>query len=217
MFEKAEIIEHVIEKKIIAIIRGMGPEHILKLGEALFDGGIDMMEVTFNQSADDNYKATRDAIRLLKNEMGDHMYVGSGTVLTCEQVDMTIEAGGQYIITPSVDTKVIRYAYDKGLVTMPGALSASEVMEAHNAGADFVKIFPAGNMGPNYIKAIKAPLSHIRMLAVGGVNEKNIADFMDAGCVGAGVGGNLVNREWIENGEFDKITALAKKFTDAIR
>ena len=83
-------------------------------------------------------------------------------------------------------------------------------------GADAVKVFPAGNLGPGYIKAVKAPLSHIPLMAVGGVNEKNAADFMKAGCVGLGVGGNLVNKDWIENGEWEKITALAKEFMKAV-
>ena len=100
---------------------------------------------------------------------------------------------------------------------MPGALTPTEAMEAHKAGADFVKIFPAGNMGPGYIKAIRSPLRYLRLLAVGGVNEKNFADFMKAGCVGAGIGGNLVNKEWIANGEFGRITLLAQEYVRAVR
>ena len=85
-------------------------------------------------------------------------------------------------------------------------------MIAHNAGADFVKLFPVTTLGTAYIKAVRAPLNHVKLLAVGGVNEKNAAEFIAAGVVGIGVGGNLVNREWIKNGEFDKITALASEF-----
>ena len=102
------------------------------------------------------------------------------------------------------------------MVTMPGALSPTEAVNAWKAGADFVKVFPIGNLGAGYLKAMKAPLGHIPMLAVGGVNEKNIADFLRAGAVGAGVGGNLVNQKWIRNGEYDKITALAQEFVKNI-
>ena len=89
-------------------------------------------------------------------------------------------------------------------------------MTAYSYGADFIKVFPIGNLGASYLKAVKAPLNHIKMLAVGGVNEKNIGEYMAAGAVGAGVGGQLVNKEWIANGEFDKITALAKKFVESV-
>jgi 2-dehydro-3-deoxyphosphogluconate aldolase/(4S)-4-hydroxy-2-oxoglutarate aldolase len=103
-----------------------------------------------------------------------------------------------------------------GMGLFPGALTPTEILEAYNAGADAVKVFPASVFGTAYIKAVRAPLSHIPLMAVGGVNEKNAADFMRAGCVGLGVGGNLVNREWIENGEWGKITALAKDFMKAV-
>ena len=95
---------------------------------------------------------------------------------------------------------------------MPGALTPTEIVTAYRYGADFVKVFPTANLGASYIKAIRGPINHIRLLAVGGVNEKNIGEFLKAGVNGAGVGGNLVNKEWIKNGEFDKITALAEEF-----
>ena len=95
--------------------------------------------------------------------------------------------------------------------------SPTEILAAWEAGADAVKVFPASSVGPGYIKAIRGPLSHIPLMAVGGVNEKNAADFMKAGCVGLGVGGNLVNKEWIKNGEWDKITALAREFMTAVK
>ena len=96
-----------------------------------------------------------------------------------------------------------------GLMAMPGALTPSEAVTAYNAGASYVKLFPIGVLGPEYVKAVMAPLSHIPFLAVGGIGPDNIADFIKAGCVGAGVGGNLTNKEWIANGEWDKITATA--------
>lgn len=104
-----------------------------------------------------------------------------------------------------------------GLGLFPGALTPTEILTAYSTGADAVKVFPAGSLGPGYIKAVRAPLAHIPLMAVGGVNAKNAADFMRAGCVGLGVGGNLVNREWIENGEWDKITAHAENLMKAVK
>ena len=131
--------------------------------------------------------------------------------------DLACEAGAKYIITPNVNTDVIRYANSLGMVTMPGAFTPSEIEEAHRAGADFVKVFPAGQLGTDYIRAIKAPLNHIALLAVGGVNENNLKDFLNAGVVGFGIGGNLVNQEWIKNGQFDRIAELARTYVENVR
>lgn len=210
-----KIIANVFEKKLIAIVRGMEPEYAVGLAKALYAGGINMIECTFNQRADDHFAATTKAIESMNEAMGDQILVGAGTVLTKEQVDLAKAAGAGYIITPSTDAEVIRYAKQNDLVAIPGALTPTEAVTAWQAGADFVKIFPAGNVGPGYIKAMRAPLSQIPFLAVGGINEKNIPDFLKVGVTGFGVGGNLVNLEWIKAGKFDEITALAKAFVAA--
>lgn len=142
------------------------------------------------------------------------MLVGAGTVLNTKQVELTAQAGGSYIIAPNVDVNVIRRTVELGMVSMPGAMTPTEIVVAHDAGAEFVKLFPAANLGTDYVKAIRAPLSHIKLLAVGGVSEKNFADFLKVGMVGAGVGGNLANKTWIENGEYGKITEVARQLVD---
>ncbi|MBR6966364.1 MAG: bifunctional 4-hydroxy-2-oxoglutarate aldolase/2-dehydro-3-deoxy-phosphogluconate aldolase [Clostridia bacterium] len=209
-------LEYVKERKIVAIVRGLKPEYIVRLGHAFEEGGIGLMEVTYNQKAPETWKDTAAAIEAMEKEFGDRVLVGAGTVITPEQVSMTYNAGGHYLVTPTTQPEIIRMGKALGLGLYPGAFSPSEILEAWNAGADAVKVFPAGSLGPGYIKAIRAPLGHIPMMAVGGVNEKNAADYMKAGCVGLGVGGNLVNREWIENGEWAKVTALAKEFIKAV-
>ncbi len=209
-------LEYVKERKIVAIVRGLKPEFIVRLGHAFEEGGIGLMEVTYNQKAPETWKDTAAAIEAMEKEFGDRVLVGAGTVITPEQVSMTYNAGGHYLVTPTTQPEIIRMGKALGLGLYPGAFSPSEILEAWNAGADAVKVFPAGSLGPGYIKAIRAPLGHIPMMAVGGVNEKNAADYMKAGCVGLGVGGNLVNREWIENGEWAKVTALAKEFIKAV-
>lgn len=194
---------------IVAIIRGFEPEICLRLAQAYAQGGIDHVEVTFNQKAPDTWKDTAQAIRSIKEHFGPAMKVGAGTVLTQEQLSLCEDAGGEFMVTPNVNPELIHKCVADGLVAMPGALTPSEVVEAYDAGAMYVKIFPAGSLGPGYIKAIKAPFSHIPLLAVGGIGPDNVADFIKAGCVGAGVGGNLTNKEWIAAGEWDKITAVA--------
>lgn len=209
-------LEWVRERKIIAIVRGLKTEYMLRLADALYAGGIDLIEVTFNQKAPETWKDTAEAIRAIAAHMEGKMLAGAGTVVTQEQLDMARDAGAKYIITPNTNPALIRKVKEYGLVSFPGAMTPSEIEDAWEAGADAVKVFPAGVLGPAYIKAVKAPLSQIPLMAVGGVNEKNCGDFLKAGCCGIGVGGNLVNKEWIENGEWDKITALAGEYRKAV-
>ncbi len=209
-------LEYVQQRKIVAIVRGLKPEYIVRLGHAFEEGGIGLMEVTYDQKAPETWKNTAAAIEAVEKEFGDRVLVGAGTVITPEQVSMTYNAGGHYLVTPTTQPEIIRMGKALGMGLYPGALSPSEILEAWKAGADAVKVFPAGSLGPGYIKAVRAPLGHVPLMAVGGVNEKNAAEYMKARCVGIGVGGNLVNREWIENGEWDKVTALAREFIKAV-
>lgn len=199
---------------IVAIIRGFEPEICLRLAEAYHKGGIDHVEVTFNQKAPETWKDTAIAIKSIKERFVNAVKVGAGTVLTEEQLTICEDAGGEFMVTPNINPALIRKCVADGLVAMPGALTPTEAVEAFNAGASYVKIFPAGTLGPGYIKAIKAPLSHIPLLAVGGIGPDNIADFIKAGCVGAGVGGNLTNKEWIKAGEWDRITSVARALVE---
>lgn len=211
---REQIIQKVLDKKIVAIVRGVYGEDCVNLARALCEGGIELLEVTFDQSKPELLERTSDTIRQLVQALGDRMIFGAGTVTTLEMLELARNAGAQFVVSPDTNEEVIKATVAAGMVSMPGALTPTEIVTAHRYGADFVKLFPAGTQGTAYFKAVTAPLNHIRLLAVGGVNEKNIADFMAAGAVGAGVGGNLVNKTWIANGEFDKITALAKEFTE---
>ena len=209
-------LEYVQQRKIVAIVRGLKPEYMVRLAHALQEGGIGLMEVTYNQKAPETWIDTAQAISAVAREFGDELLVGAGTVITLDQVRMTYEAGGRYLVTPATQPEIIRAGKALGLDLYPGALTPTEILTAYAAGADAVKVFPAGNLGPGYIKAVKAPLYHIPLMAVGGVNEKNAADFMRAGCVGLGVGGNLVNKDWIAHGEWSRITDLAKEYVKAV-
>lgn len=213
---REQIIKKVEENKIVAIIRGLGADEAVRTARALSEGGIKLIEVTFDQSRPEAFSVTTESIGRIKAELPD-VSVGAGTVLSPEQVDLAIDAGAEFIISPDVDEDVIRHTVARGAVSMPGAYTATEIKRAHNAGADFVKIFPCLEGAAAYIKAVRAPLSHIKLLAVGGVNADNCASFLKAGAVGVGVGGSLVNKEYIKNGEFDKITELAKTFVKNLK
>lgn len=214
---KEELVKSLLDKKVVAIVRGFVPETCLRLAEAYAEGGIGFVEVTFNQRDSGTWKDTAAAIRSIKSHFGDVMHVGAGTVLTAEQLGICEQAGGEYIITPNVNPELIRECVRRGLVAMPGALTPSEIETAYESGAAVVKVFPAGSLGTGYIKAIKAPLSHIPLMAVGGVSPDNAADFIAAGCVGVGVGSNLTNKEWIAAGEYGKIMAEARRLVEACK
>ena len=214
---KAQIMQKIEAEKIIAIVRGVGPEQCMKVADALYAGGIRLMEVTYDQKNPDSFQATADAIAAIAKAYEGRMEVGAGTVTTPELVEMTAKAGGKFIISPDVNVDVIKRTNELGMVSMPGAMTPTEVMTAHWAGADFVKLFPVGNLGVSYVKALRAPISHVKLMAVGGVNEGNIAEFLAAGICGVGVGGNLANKKWIEAGEFDKITETAKNMVEIIK
>lgn len=217
MINKDAVIKEIYEKKIIAIFRGIDPDKCVAAAEALYQGGITMMEVTFNpKEKHDRYQSTVDSIRRIADAAKGRIFVGAGTVLYAEQVVLAYNAGAQYIITPTLDEQVIRLANELGMVTMPGAYTATEINQAYHAGADFVKVFPASEAGVSYFKAMKGPLGHIPLTAVGGVDIQNGKKFLEAGAVGLGVGGNLVDKKLIDSGEYDKLTELAKRYVESI-
>ena len=211
---KEEIVQSVCDRKVIAIIRGYAPDVCLRLAEAYAQGGLGLVEVTFSQKAPETWKDTAAAIAAIRARFAGVLRVGAGTVLTADQLTLCEQAGGEYMITPNVNVELIRDCVRRGLVAMPGALTPSEAVAAFDAGASFVKIFPAGALGPGYVKALAAPLAHIPFLAVGGISPDNAADFLRAGCVGVGVGGNLTNHEWIAADAWDKIADAARRLVE---
>lgn len=206
-------IEAVWRHKVIAILRGLTPEQAVRTAEALYQGGIQLIEVTFNQQDEDGWEETAEAIRRISEK--NTILVGAGTVLTERQLELAEQAGARYIISPNTDPVIIHETKKRGLVSIPGALTASEAVTAHQAGADFIKIFPAADMGAGYIKALSAPLSHLKFLAVGGIGESNLSEYLAAGACGVGCGGKLVDKKLIAAEDYDEITKRAKAYVYA--
>lgn len=209
-------LQKLLDSKIVAIIRGIETDKMLNLVQALKQGGISCIEVTFDQSSSFGVENTINSIKTLQASFGTEITLGAGTVLTAPQVQMAKDAGASFILSPNTDVAVIQKAKQLGMVAIPGAFTASEAVLAWQSGADIVKLFPMSHVGPSYIQALKGPLSHIRFSAVGGVNEKNAAEFLKAGACSIGVGGNLVNKKLIDAGEFTEIERLAKEYVQAI-
>ena len=206
---RKSVIENIEKYKVIAILRGLSVDESVNVSRALYEGGVKLVEVTFNQNSSDNYAQTINSIRSIKKELGEKMCVGAGTVITLEQLNLAKKAGAEFIVSPDTDEDVIRETVNLGMVSLPGAYTPTEVKLAHKAGADFIKIFPCSDVG--YLKAIKAPLSHIKFMAVGGVNSDNASDFIKAGA--CGVGSALTNKNWIANKRYDLIRIEAEKIS----
>ena len=211
------VIQKIIDEKVIAIVRGIYNEDCLNLAKALLKGGVKLIEVTFDQKSEEERKLTANTISLLVRQLGDQMAFGAGTVTTVEMVRLAKDAGAQFIISPDTNEEVISETVKLNMVSVPGALTPTEMMQAHRAGADFIKVFPANQMGPAYFKTVAAPLSQIRMLAVGGVNEKTVADYIKAGAAGFGVAGCLFKPQWVKDGNWDAITRATSDFMETVR
>lgn len=214
---REKVIASIERERVIAILRGITGERCLRTAEALYQGGIRLMEITFDQTDPGKGQEAADAIASVSRAYQGRMLVGAGTVVTVEQAELAAKSGAQYIISPDTNPEVIRRTRELGMASIPGAATPTEILAAHRAGADFVKLFPAAALGCGYLKAVRAPLSHVKLLAVGGVDEDNVAGFLQAGAAGAGVGGNLVNKRWIEEGAFDKIASAARRLVAAVQ
>ncbi len=211
-----EVIAQILEKKVIAIVRGILGENCVNLAWALHAGGVDLLEATFDPEDGEMRQKTAETIRLLQDTLGGAMCFGAGTVTDTAMAELAAKAGARFIVAPNTDPAVIRRGRELDMVTVPGALTPTEIKWAHDCGADFVKVFPACNMGVSYFKNIRAPLKGIRLLAVGGVTEKDAKDYLAAGCQGVGVAGCLFKKEWVAAGEWDRITQAARMLTAAL-
>ncbi|MBR3796819.1 MAG: 2-dehydro-3-deoxyphosphogluconate aldolase [Clostridia bacterium] len=213
----SEVLARIQEEKLVAILRGVPMDRIDGVVGALVRGGVKVLEFTFDHAEPDCVNANAEKIRRTVEKFGDQVLVGCGTTLTVEEVEAAYNAGACLMISPNVDEAVIRRAKELGMVAMPGALTPTEIVNAYNMGADIVKLFPAGELGLGYIKAVRGPLKHIPMSAVGGVKPENVSDYLDAGVCGFGVGGPLVLAKAVKSGDDAAIEERAKAFVEAIK
>ena len=214
---KQAIIQSILDEKIIVILRGVEREMLIPLTEALYRGGIRLLELTYSANGSVADEETADRIAMLSRRWAGRMAIGAGTVLTEQQVELTANANGGFIISPDTNEAVIRRTAELGLVSIPGALTPSEITAAHRAGADFVKLFPVTDLGATYVKNVRAPLSHIRMLAVGGINTQNMPEYLGAGACGFGIGSNIIDKKLLQMRDFAGIEALARSYVEAAK
>ena len=201
-------LDQILKNKIVAIIRGADPADVLRIANALQQGGVNILEVTLNSP---------NALQVIK-ELTDKMksmLIGAGTVLSAVDAEASIKAGAKFIISPNMNEETIAATKKLGVISIPGAYTATEVVNAYSNGGDIIKIFPATNA--EYIKVLRGPLSHIPMMPTGGITSENISGFKETGAVAFGIGTSLVDvKHKITEESLKRITENARKFVQAI-
>ena len=203
--------QRVLNGGIVAIIRASSGEQLVNVARALCEGGIDIIEVTFTTPG------VVEVISAVRKELGNRILLGAGTVLDPETARVAILAGAEFLVSPCVNLDIIKLGlrYDK--LVMPGAYTPTEVITAWEAGADIVKLFPADIGGAAYLKALKGPLPQVRLMPTGGVNRETLRDFVKAGACAVGIGGQLVEKEAVERGDFARIRQLAAEYVQLMK
>jgi 2-dehydro-3-deoxyphosphogluconate aldolase/(4S)-4-hydroxy-2-oxoglutarate aldolase len=209
---KSAVIQRIKEIGIIPVVRATSADEAMQAIDAIREGGVSVLEITMT------VPGAVGVIEKVAARYGSEALVGAGTVLDAETARACILSGAQFVVSPSLDLPTIECCRRYGIAVMPGALTPTEVVQAWSAGADFVKIFPAGALGgASYIKALKAPLPQIELVPTGGVSLKTAADFIKAGASALGVGADLVDIKAIREGQAGVITERARQFVDIVK
>ncbi len=209
---KTDVIQRIKDIGVIPVVRASSEEEAISVVDAIKAGGLPILEITMT------VPRAVQVIETLSARYGNEAIVGAGTVLDPESARACILAGAQFIVSPALNLETIACCRELDVAVMPGALTPTEIVLAWNAGADLVKVFPAGAMGgASYIKSLKAPLPQIELIPTGGVTLANAADFIKAGAAAVGVGTDLVDMTAIRAGQPEKITHAARAFIEAVR
>ena len=206
-----QILSFITEVGIVPVVRTTSAESAIRAIEAIYNGGIRAAEITMTVPG-----AIR-ALEKVADQFGDKIVLGAGTVLDPETARICMLAGAEFFVTPSLKLSTIEVAKRYSKVICPGALTPTEVLTAWEAGADVVKIFPAGNVGgPKYIKALKGPFPQIEMIPTGGVNLETAGEFLKAGACAVAVGGELVDAKLIKENRYDALEQKARQYLEAV-
>jgi 2-dehydro-3-deoxyphosphogluconate aldolase / (4S)-4-hydroxy-2-oxoglutarate aldolase len=206
-----DTLQGILEHKIVAIIRNANPNDVMKIANALYEGGVRILEITMNSPK------PLQVIEEVTDAFGDQLLVGAGTVLDPETARAALLAGAKFILSPTLNLETIKMTRRYGAVSIPSAFTPSEILTAYENGGDIIKVFPA-SIGPGYLKDIRGPLPQIPLLPTGGVNLGNIKEFLKAGAVGFGIGSSLVNtKNEITETYLKELTEKAKQFVAAVK
>ena len=207
------IIDAINQTGIITIVRGVKNKDLLGVLGALSVAGIKLAEITFGKYSDEQ---TFEDLKLAKQKYGDKLFIGAGTVTTKKRMQLALEAGCEYLVSPVLNQELIDFCKQNNLISIVGALTPSEIKTAHDQGANFVKVFPSSAFGPGYFKELKAPLGEVNLIAFGGITLVNAPEFIASGAVAIGAGSAVINHELISKGDFGGVFELAKKMVKAV-
>jgi len=209
---KSNVLKQIKEVGIIPVVRATTADEAMRAIDAIREGGISVLEITMT------VPGAVGVIEQVAARFGNDALVGAGTVLDAAKAKDCVSAGAKFIVSPALNMETIAYCREQDVAVMPGALTPTEVVQAWNAGADLVKVFPAGAVGgASYLKALKAPLPHVELVPTGGVSLITAADFISAGAAALGVGTDLVDIKAIREGQATLITERAKQFVEIVR
>ena len=208
---KQDKIQLIRETGIIAIMRTKSSDQLIAAAEAIHQGGVQVIEVTMNTPG------ALEVITAASKRFGGEVLFGAGTVLDQDTAKAAIRAGAEFIVAPTLNLEVIELCFRLNIPVMPGCFTPTEMQTAWEAGADFVKLFPAEVGGPAMVKAILAPLPQLQIVPVGGVDLNNAAAFMRSGAAALGVGSSLINEKLLESADFPELTRRAAAFIDEVR
>jgi len=203
--------------QLVVIGRGIRTEVLVQAALACAEAGVTLLESTFDHTAADPVRENAGRIAALVKALDGRIRIGAGTVLTSEEVRAAHDAGAAYIISPDTDDAVVAETKRLGMVSIPGAMTPTEVAHAWKIGADMVKLFPADDLGYPFIQILRGPLGHIPLMATGGVNPATIPEFLKLGVAAVGTGVSILRRDLIEKEDYEGIRVLAKMHVDAIR
>ncbi|MCB9207083.1 MAG: bifunctional 4-hydroxy-2-oxoglutarate aldolase/2-dehydro-3-deoxy-phosphogluconate aldolase [Ignavibacteriales bacterium] len=202
---REETRQSILERKVLSVVRMKNPAQLIPVINALKEGGVTGIELTMT------IPNAIEAIRTANEEFGDSILLGVGSVIDPQTALDAIEAGAKFVVSPIYKRDVVDAVLSKNIVVSPGCFSPTEIQIAYEQGADFIKIFPADNLGMSFIKSIKAPLPHLKVIPTGGVNLENAIDWINAGASAVGLGSALVDIKAIETENYAKLTDNAKK------
>ena len=209
--DKVEVVARTRSTGIVAIMRHTEAGRAIETAEALLGAGVEVIEVTMNTAG------ALGMINRLVAHFGDRVVVGAGTVLSVDAAKEAVDAGARLLVSPHLDEGIVCYAGEAEIAVIPGAFTPTEIFRAWSAGASLVKVFPAGPVGPRYIRDVLAPLNQIPLLPTGGVNLENAAEFIRAGASALGLGSALVDPKLVAEGKYDQIARTAAAFGEAVR
>lgn len=205
-----ELTRRLIEGGAIAVIRMEDPRRVLRVVEAIFEGGVASIEITMT------VPDALSTIEAVSRELGAHILLGVGSVLDRDTVRQAIDAGARYVVSPVLKEEVIESAHLYGAPVIPGAFSPTEIQSAHEMGADLIKVFPADVVGMAYLKALRAPMPHLKLVPTGGVTPENAGEWIKAGAVAVGIGGALLDKRAIARDDYAVLTEKARTLRRSI-